>query len=326
MRTYYQEGVFFPTSLSSQDRIDPEALSQFLALADLLPPYFQSLQTTEYELQTLEMRMTAFFHPEEIVARTCLYPIVISNSIQSAAHFTRRSGWDCYQLVYTFHGHGMLHCDHRTYRLKPGSFFLIDCNAPHYFYADDPEGWGYSMIHFTGQAMTYLFPYVTRRSHCFSDLADSRAHRRYEKIFALSKEMPEDYDFQFHCLMTQILSELASSRPTAEQADLPRWLTAVQAYITENYNQSLRLGDLAQMSYLSPSRFSHRFKETLGVSPIEYQYRLRISRACELLRYSEYTIQQIATMVGFPNENNFYTKFRAVTGQTPGQYRIDNQS
>lgn len=325
MRIFYQEGNFFPSMLSSHTPIDTDTLQQVSFFADLLPPYFQTLQATEFELQTLEMRMTAFFRPEEVVARTCLYPVVFSDSIQSAAHFTRRSGWDCYQLVYTFHGHGVLHCDHKSYQLDPGSFFLIDCRKPHYFYADDSEGWGYSMIHFTGVSMEYLFPQVTRHSHCFSNLADSRIYRRYQQLFSLAKEMPEDFDLQFHCILTELLTELSRSQPTSTQTDLPSWVTKVQAHITQNFNQEIRLEELAKMSYLSASRFSHRFRELMGVSPMEYQYRLRISRACELLRYSEYTVQQIATLVGFPNENNFYTKFRSVTGQTPGQYRTENR-
>jgi len=325
MRTFYQEGSFFPSMLFSHAPIDPATMEQAAALAALLPPYFQSLTSTEFELHTLEMHMSAFFQPEPQVEDSCLYPIVLSKCIQSAAHFTRRSGWDCYQLVYTFHGHGVLRCDHRTYRLAPGSFFLIDCRKQHYFYADDPIGWGYSMIHFDGLSMDYLFPQVTRHGHCFSGLADSRAYRRYLRLFALAKEMPEDFDLQFHCVLTELLAELSAMRPMDEPDNQPPWLTRVQAYLTQNYNQEIRLEELAKMSYLSTSRFSHRFKALMGVSPIDYQYRLRISRACELLKYSDHTIQQIATIVGFANENNFYTKFRAVTGQTPGHYRTENR-
>lgn len=331
MRLFYQEKAQFSGSIYTSDdltvfgSLDPLEAELSRHMEDILPSALFASPKIEFEVQTLKTIFTAMFKPSELVKRTCLYPIVASSQIQSTTHFTHRSGWLCYQLCYTFEGHGILHFGNQTYHLNPGSFFLIDCNAPHYYYTDDPNSWGYSLIHFAGTAMEYLFPEVTKNGYCFPDQERTRAYRRYEKLLLLIKEMPENFDLQFHCLLNELLLELSVNNTLSKQEIIPEWLSAVLAHITQNFNQDLRLEELAGMVYLSPGRFSHKFKAFMKVSPIEYQYRLRISRACELLKYTDHTITQIASKVGFHNENNFYIKFRSATGMPPGQYRIENR-
>jgi transcriptional regulator GlxA family with amidase domain len=102
---------------------------------------------------------------------------------------------------------------------------------------------------------------------------------------------------------------------------VPSWLSDVQSYIAENYNRDIRVEGLAKMACLSPSRFAHRFKELVGVSPIEYQYAIRISYAKDYLEATDMPLNEICEKVGFHNEANFYARFKQSVGSPPGKYR-----
>ncbi|HHV12828.1 MAG TPA: AraC family transcriptional regulator [Clostridiales bacterium] len=92
-------------------------------------------------------------------------------------------------------------------------------------------------------------------------------------------------------------------------------------YIENNLDSSLKIEDLALKAYLSPSYFCILFKKTLGLTPIEYINKIRISKACRLLEKEELTISQIAEAVGINDLNYFSRLFKLLAGCTPSEYR-----
>lgn len=94
-----------------------------------------------------------------------------------------------------------------------------------------------------------------------------------------------------------------------------------QEFIKRNYNKSLSLRDVAQMSYLSPKYFSRLFKEKTGKNFNEFRVGLRMEVAKQLLRKVNYNISQIACTVGYQNPDSFMKMFKRVTGLTPSEYR-----
>lgn len=86
-------------------------------------------------------------------------------------------------------------------------------------------------------------------------------------------------------------------------------------------NDGLRMEELARLTGLSQSQFNRRFKSVLGVSPKEYQLRVRVRIACRLLEFTDWTMARIATHCGFHDHSHFSHAFRKQTGQSPGGYR-----
>jgi len=62
--------------------------------------------------------------------------------------------------------------------------------------------------------------------------------------------------------------------------------------------QKLRPIDLARQIGLSVSRLQHLFKQGMGITIVEYQRRLRLDRACNLLETTRLSVKQIAAQVG----------------------------
>ena len=85
--------------------------------------------------------------------------------------------------------------------------------------------------------------------------------------------------------------------------------------------EDIRIPTLAAMEHLSTPRYNARFKEQLGISPTQYLLRLRMGAACDLLKNTELSVKEIATMCGYRDPYFFSRAFKAFTGSSPRTYR-----
>lgn len=93
-------------------------------------------------------------------------------------------------------------------------------------------------------------------------------------------------------------------------------------YIEQHYAEAhLSLQDICNHVLMSTSSFSQAFKQYTEVTYVEYLTRVRIDKAKELLRLTEYKFYQIAEKVGYTDPNYFSSSFKKHTGITPKQYR-----
>ena len=95
----------------------------------------------------------------------------------------------------------------------------------------------------------------------------------------------------------------------------------VTEYLKNHYDDSFTLDDLASRCALNASYFSRTFKSHAGVPLFEYINRLRIERACGLLRDTESSVLDIALAVGYNNVSFFNRYFRRLMQMSPGEYR-----
>jgi AraC family transcriptional regulator len=78
---------------------------------------------------------------------------------------------------------------------------------------------------------------------------------------------------------------------------------------------------LARIACLSPYYFSRVFRSVTGVPPIQFLYAMRLQRAKELLIYTEQNITDVCLEVGYASLGTFTSRFKAVVGTTPTQFR-----
>ena len=69
------------------------------------------------------------------------------------------------------------------------------------------------------------------------------------------------------------------------------------------------------------SRLSRLFRQAVGVSPVAYLIDLRMRAALNLLKATDMTVAEIAHRCGYNDTSHFCRVFRALRGQTPGDYR-----
>ena len=83
--------------------------------------------------------------------------------------------------------------------------------------------------------------------------------------------------------------------------------------------------ELATQMKLSENGFIRLFSESTGVPPQEYFRKKRIEKACQLLHFSEDSIDDIAIETGFLDRYHFSKVFHRVTGSWPAAFRKDKK-
>jgi AraC-like DNA-binding protein len=92
-------------------------------------------------------------------------------------------------------------------------------------------------------------------------------------------------------------------------------------YINMNYEKELKLADIANFIYLSPSYLTRVFREEMKVSPINYLLKVRVLKAKEMLADPDVNIGDVAVAVGFSNHQRFNEIFKKNAGMTPSDFR-----
>ena len=86
-------------------------------------------------------------------------------------------------------------------------------------------------------------------------------------------------------------------------------------------NNPVSIPQLAKKIGLSHRQLNRRFKEATGLSPQQFQVRVKIEKACKLLRETEKALVQIGLELGFCDQSAFTAQFRKRMSMTPRQYR-----
>ena len=95
----------------------------------------------------------------------------------------------------------------------------------------------------------------------------------------------------------------------------------IKAYIDAHYREPLTMRQISEALGMSESYISHVFKDMLGCPPMQYALRKKIGEAQTLLISTDYSITQIAQIVGFDAQSHFNKRFSSYVGISPGQFR-----
>jgi transcriptional regulator GlxA family with amidase domain len=107
--------------------------------------------------------------------------------------------------------------------------------------------------------------------------------------------------------------------PNMKHGDGP--ILKAQRWLSAHRERPASVAELAAQSGLESRTFLRRFTKATGIKPREYQQRLQMSRAREILEFSCTSIDEIASHVGYVDIDAFRRVFRRITGLTPSDYR-----
>ncbi|MCU1679343.1 MAG: AraC family transcriptional regulator [Amycolatopsis sp.] len=90
-------------------------------------------------------------------------------------------------------------------------------------------------------------------------------------------------------------------------------------WVRENYAESIRIEDLAQLAGMSASGFHRHFRAVTAMSPLQFQKRIRLQEARSLLVSHAGDIAGVGHMVGYDSPSQFNREYRRMFGAPPGQ-------
>lgn len=113
---------------------------------------------------------------------------------------------------------------------------------------------------------------------------------------------------------------LTNSEKEAKLKNNSRIRTAID-FIDNHYAEEIHVDEVAEAVFVSKFYLCKLFKKNLGQTVIQYVHDVRLGHARKLLEESDYSISQIASMVGFNDFNYFSRIYRRKMCETPSQTR-----
>ena len=134
----------------------------------------------------------------------------------------------------------------------------------------------------------------------------------------LSKKKPAIFEAysRFYQLLQGIVAKLKPSEIAFDKT-----LQSAVEYLTQNWDKSFCVADLARHCCVSESTLYHLFRRELGQTPIRFLHSVRVNVAIEQLENTNLAVSTVSALVGFHSENHFRRVFTELTGTTPLQYR-----
>ncbi|WP_341992814.1 AraC family transcriptional regulator [Azorhizobium sp. AG788] len=122
------------------------------------------------------------------------------------------------------------------------------------------------------------------------------------------------------------LMQLGRTTRRKRGALAPWQLRRVTDFIEANCLRSIRLQELADLTELSQSYFSHAFKAATGLAPYQWHMKARIEKVQDMLVDADMPLTEIAAAAGFADQAHLTRVFRRTLGETPGAWRRANRA
>ena len=104
--------------------------------------------------------------------------------------------------------------------------------------------------------------------------------------------------------------------------ETPQLVRDAKKYIEENFaREEFSLTEAADYTHVSPQHLSRVFRQSTGITFMDYITRVRIRRAIELLRDDDHKMYEIAEAVGYSSQHYFSSAFKKVLGVSPMEYK-----
>lgn len=231
-----------------------------------------------------------------------------------------------HELVLITGGKGEATIESRTFFLNSGIVLYFSPGLRHSICSCDDDPLTFYGIHFT-----YLFTeFLNNRWKCESgcgalpirNMSVAGAYQKMELLFRKVNRCWNEKELGYELICRSVLLEILSQCMChfevnyASQKKVERLL----AFINQNLERRITVGEMADMVNLSPDYLTAQFKGITGFTTIQYLNRCRIDRAKILLLDGDNKIKDVAEKVGFCDEFYFSRTFKKYEGISPIHY------
>ncbi|MGN1180072.1 MAG: AraC family transcriptional regulator [Suilimivivens sp.] len=260
--------------------------------------------------------------------------------------FPIRPHWHYFmEIIYMKEGTGLIECEGKSYIVEAGDLILFHPEAVHAIYTATNLPLKYEVLKFDVNKLYTENSYVPKlRSILRNASKDKNAtvFFREEDIRSLSvgtifedcrRELERKdygYDIIVHNRICYLLVNLIrmwreegfDTDKAAEYAKETDSIQAITTYIDAHAGEQIKVEELADMCNMSYSYFAKNFKQYYGRSCKEYIEFIRISKAEDLLLFTDFDLSYISQETGFSDSSHLIKIFRKWKGVTPKQYKL----
>ncbi|NGP44268.1 AraC family transcriptional regulator [Bacillaceae bacterium SIJ1] len=231
---------------------------------------------------------------------------------------------------YTLSGRGEILYNDKVYSLDAGQAFFVEFPSPHaYYLPEDSPAWEFLYITLQGEEAMFYQKQILEAEGPVLTLHPE--HSPIQLLFSMWQMASENHikdSFRASSLAYQFVTELYRHVLTLEKnaTDWPLSIVQTTSFIHKHFAQDIALDDLVKVSQLSRYHFTRRFKQTTGMSPMQYVTKIRIEKAMALLSSTSLQTHSIAKKCGYPEANYFNKVFKKIVGTSPSLFRRQHRN
>ena len=240
------------------------------------------------------------------------------------SHVARRKNLESYLVVLVLSGSGILMYGQKTYELKKGSCFFIDCMVPYYHQSSSADPWELVWVHFSGFTSEEYYRYFSSNSlPAFSPPSFPELREKLESLLDVNSVSDFQAEITSSRLIVDILSILLQDITGSKEKKHPDRLkmAEVRKYLDEHYTEKFSLDDLSERFFISKYHLSREFHQYYSVTLGQYVISRRLTMAKKLLRFSDCTLEEIARSCGFYDASYLNRQFRKSEGISASEFR-----
>lgn len=240
-------------------------------------------------------------------------------------HKSIRSNLRSYLFFVVKSGSGTLKYKQKEYSLAEGDMILLDCSLPYSHETDENNLWQLSWIHFYGDMMPAIYDkYISRGGQpVFHPENATKYVDLINSLYDIAAS--DDYirDMRINASLNQLLVYLMEESWHPEECgELKKQnLLPIKEYLDSHFNEKVLLDEISEKFGISKYYLTRVFKEQFGMSINSYLLQTRITKAKNMLRFTDEKVENIGRECGLGEPNYFSRTFKMVEGITPSEYR-----
>ena len=276
---------------------------------ELFNPQSSSVSSSRIIYTPSTFARTSLLHLQEVGSLQAIHP-----------HISQREDLVSFLCFIVLSGEGTLSYEEQTYQLGQGDCVFIDCRKA-YSHSTSDNLWSLQWCHFYAPSLPAVYEKYKERGGrpVFHPDDLTPFTSLLTDIYNLASSSDYIRDMRINEKLGTLLTLLMEQSWHPESVTISRKrleLAAVKEYLDEHFTEKIMLEELAEKFFINKI-----YRETYGTTINNYLISKRITRAKQLLRFTDMTVDEIGVAVGMTDANYFSRMFRKVEGISPREYR-----
>ncbi len=229
-----------------------------------------------------------------------------------------------FTVHFVLEGRGTLNVGKNSFPVEKHRVFLLDNRSEFSYYPAPDDPWEYIWFDFYGS----LAPVYAKECGFSpeSPLADCAFPQKLKaELFSVFSRGSEQRSVSYFEYLSAFYLLMASAAPEKDETVFfyhEDYIEEIKRFIELKYlSEDFSVEYLARSMHISHSHLCKIFKKSEGVPVAAYVMEMRLRKAAQLLKKTDYSAREISYMSGFREYEYFLKSFKRRFGATTGEYR-----
>ncbi len=230
---------------------------------------------------------------------------------------------DFFEIAFLLQGEAVQNIDGVSVRMQAKQFVFLTPQNAHFFEKQSDELYVFSLSVLTEKFTKFLSAFEF--SPAYGKVYDCKNSALTQEILNLPTTVGEGQKFAVHSILAKLFSETLSPALLENDA-VPKNLQLAVEKIRQPSYICGGVDTLAELAGYSRMHLGRLTKKHYGKTPIALMHEIRMRLAEEYLQNTSFTLDTIASNVGFASLSQFHAAFKRQYGCTPHAYRKNKAS